>query len=424
MPSGLRIALLSDVEWSGGAAVAASRLARGLATDGHDVTRLVHIPNRRDAAWSIRTLAGLHTGRSRFVRQLSPGGAANRMLRFAVSAQLARALAALKPDVINLHNLHSAGWHPELAAVCAAHAPVVWTLHDMWSFTGRCAYSFDCRLFETGCNATCPTPHEYPTLPPSRIANAWEERRRLLDDHDICAVTPSRWLRDEAARGLWAGHRIEVIPYGLPLDVFRPHDRTAVRQQLGLDGSAPVLLMTAADVSERRKGGALLRAALALLNRDVTLLIAGEGQLGLPAGRVRVLELGQIADEEQLARTYSAADLLVHPAPVDNLPNVVLESIACSTPVVGFPIGGVPDMVRPGITGWLARDVSVAALASALHLALDQIAGGIDLRSSCRAVAEQEYGQPLQAARYARLFESLITNRRATHGMDKSTRSR
>src|SRR5207302_691948 len=98
------------------------------------------------------------------------------------------------------------------------------------------------------------------------------------------------------------------------------------------------------------------------------------------------------------------ADLLVHPAPVDNLPNVVMEAIACGTPVVGYPIGGVPDMACPGKTGWLASDVSASALADALDGALADLARGRDYRDTCRAVAEDEFDVTLQAERYARLF--------------------
>src|SRR5262249_14187929 len=108
------------------------------------------------------------------------------------------------------------------------------------------------------------------------------------------------------------------------------------------------------------------------------------------------------------ALAYNAADLLVHPAPVDNLPNVVLEALACGTPVLGFRIGGVPEMVRPGQTGWLAQEVSAAALARGLDAALQDLAQGVDLRPSCRAVAEAEFDDAVQAQRYLQLFRSLL----------------
>src|SRR5262249_5214313 len=129
-------------------------------------------------------------------------------------------LTLARPDIINVHNLHGAapwGWGPRLVEVCLEFAPVVWTLHDMWSFTGRCAYSYDCEKFISGCDASCPTPDEEPKLPAERIHAAWEERRALYARHvdDLVIVTPSRWLAEQARRGMFARHRIEVIPYGL-----------------------------------------------------------------------------------------------------------------------------------------------------------------------------------------------------------------
>ena len=104
---------------------------------------------------------------------------------------------------------------------------------------------------------------------------------------------------------------------------------------------------------------------------------------------------------------YNAADLFIHPALVDNLPNVVMEAIACGIPVVGFPIGGVPDMVRPVQTGWLASEVSPEGLARAIDIALNDVKQGLDLRHSCRAVAEAEYSAGLQAQHYLSLYQSL-----------------
>jgi len=90
------------------------------------------------------------------------------------------------------------------------------------------------------------------------------------------------------------------------------------------------------------------------------------------------------------------------------LPNVVMEAIACGTPVVGFPVGGVPEMVNPGSTGWLMDEVSPEALARTLDVALDDLDRGVDLRERCRAQAEAEYDVSIQAKRYLELFRSLM----------------
>jgi Glycosyltransferase len=321
-------------------------------------------------------------------------------------------LLALRPDFINIHNLHSADWFPDLFRVCALHAPTVCTLHDMWSFTGRCAYSYECRKFLTGCDATCPTPQEYPARLPQRIAGDWEQRRHLLENEArLWAVAPSQWLAQEARAGLWKNRLLEVIPYGLPLDVYRPVDRILARHALGIDSTGPVILVVAQNLSERRKGGSFLIGALQKLPiRPLSLLTMGIEPLPVPGEGIQVHSLGYVTHDRMKVLAYSAADLLVHPAPVDNLPNVVLEAIACGTPVVGFPIGGMPDMVRAGETGWLASALNSEALADALAQACGELKRGRDLRDSCRVIAEREYNPALQALRYSNLFGSLPIN--------------
>jgi glycosyltransferase involved in cell wall biosynthesis len=405
----MRVVMLSDLESSGGAAIAASRLAEALVGLGTEVFRVVGLPDGRTHPWKTEALM---TPRERLL--LNAMGKISGRLRMQVMHQVAshrlRALLArVQPDVVNIHNLHAAGWGAGLVALGTRHAPTVWTLHDMWSFTGRCAYSYDCRKFLTGCDASCPTPTEYPPVDPALIARAWRLRRQLFAEHpDLVAVCPSDWLAQEARAGLWAGHRIEVIPNGLPLDRYVPLSRELARAALGVDSSGPVLLAAAQELTMRRKGGeTAVEAVGRIQSRPFTLLTLGRGHLPVDSEGIRLLSLGHIDHERTMVLAYNAADLLIHAAPVDNLPNVVVEAIACGTPCVGFAVGGMPDMVRSGITGWLTQEVSATSLAGAIDEALAGIQQGMDLRSSCRAVAEEEYDAQLQARRYLTLFGSL-----------------
>ena len=411
----MHIAIISDLETQGGAAVAANRLTQGLCGLGHRVSRLVWHPTHGQHSWETHRLPGLWPMplSLRTLRRLVPQSGKEILNQKIIQHRMKGVLADLRPDVINIHNFHSAagkeGWSADLAATCLKFAPTVWTLHDMWSFTGRCAYSYDCRKFITGCDHDCPTPNEYPALAPGRIKPAWELRRRVFANNPgLVAVTPSKWLAAEARAGLWANHHVQVIPNGLPLQSFNPCHRVDARAQLGIDAQGPVLLMVADNLTERRKGGQILVEALEQISTQrLTILTLGAGQLDSPSPGIQVFPLGFKGRPEELAMAYSAADALIHPAPVDNLPNVVVESIACGTPVIGFPIGGMFDMVRPGQTGWLAAEVSSQSLAQAIQTALDDIARGVDLRSSCREIAEQEYDQCIQAERYLKLFEEL-----------------
>jgi glycosyltransferase involved in cell wall biosynthesis len=417
----MHIVMLSDAETEGGAAIAASRLAQGLVNAGQKVTRLVAIADGKQHIWKTRSLITPYPaslGR-RAIRRLLPAGRRESLDERRLNNSLSSLLEVLSPDVVNVHNLHKVTnekWSAELVGNCARHAPTVWTLHDMWSFTGRCAYSYDCRKFLVGCDAACPTPQEHPPLAPDKIAPAWNKRRQMLSSNpNLLAVAPSKWLAREAKDGLWAGHRVEVIPYGLPLDVYTPVDRALAREALGINTPGPVLMIAAQFLGERRKGGEILEGALsALARRPLTVLTLGSeltlgsASQGFRAEGVHVHQLGYVDHERTKVLAYSAADIFVHPAPVDNLPNVVLEALACGTPVVGFAIGGVPDMVRRGQTGWLCDSVSPMAMAATLEEALRDLDSGLELRASCRSVAETEYDSSLQARRYVALFESLV----------------
>jgi glycosyltransferase involved in cell wall biosynthesis len=271
----------------------------------------------------------------------------------------------------------------------------------MWTFTGRCAYAYDCRKFTIGCDGTCPTWAEAPRLEPDFIRPAWERRRQLFRDcPNLVAVAPSRWMARQAAAGIWANRRVVTIANGVPTDVYRPVDRQESRRALGLSARGPVVLVAAQDLTERRKGATLFPYLWRHVTQPLSLLTMGEGTLPGQAAHA----LGFVADERRKVLAYNAADVLLHPAPVDNLPNVILEAMACGTPAVGMPVGGVPELIVPGKTGWLAKEATSAALGQALDQALGDIQAKVNLRTACRVRAERDFSSKRQAERHEILY--------------------
>ena len=408
----MKIAVVSDYVSQGGAAIACNRLAGALAAQGDEVRRFALERGVRPACPPSRvTFApepyGRRTGAVIELAKAFEFPNASRFLRIReVEKRLLGAIAEWQPDIVNVHNLHAFSPHFLLVSKLAQLAPIVWTLHDMWSFTGRCAYNDDCRQFETGCTASCPTAAEYPALPHEAVPGEWQERARFFAAMPrIAAVTPSRWLALEAARGLWRNHRVKVIPNSLDLHLHRPIERAVARTALGLPSSRlPHVLLAADYLDERRKGGSLVGPALAACGREITLLTLGNHAPASLPENVRSVHLGYISDERTKALVYSAADLLLHPAPTDNLPNTVVEALACGTPVLAFQTGGLPDMVHPPITGWLVAVVSAEALGEMLARALDH---PFPAREAIRAFAEERYAPARQAAAYRELFTKL-----------------
>ncbi|XHR29411.1 MAG: glycosyltransferase [Chthoniobacteraceae bacterium] len=409
----MKLLILSDLESTGGAAIACQRLTQGLIGLGVDCVRAVGAmdggaPTQEKFLLSPgRRLEGV-TG---LAHAFGLGRVEERLSNHGVRRQLRHAIAREKPDVIHLHNLHKAGWDTGLVEECAAHAPVVWTLHDLWSTTGRCCYAYDCEKFVTGCDASCPTPGEYPALAPHRIAAAWAARKTVLETHpNIVAACPSCWIAGEARRGLWHKNRVEVIANGLDLEAYKPADAASAQAALGLDPRVPTVLLVADYLKERRKGGNLIDAVLAATQtRPLQLLTLGHWPPEIHHEGIRHIHCGYIPSDLMKSVIYSAADVLLHMAPVDNLPNTVAESLACGTPVVACAVGGVPEMVKPGETGWLAGSFSAESFAATLDQGLQALRNGAWPRPACRQFAEDHFDVRRQAKQYLELFESLLS---------------
>jgi glycosyltransferase involved in cell wall biosynthesis len=328
-------------------------------------------------------------------------------------------------DIVQLYNTHGGYFSHSVLGIASRQKPIVWRLSDMWPFTGHCCYAYDCERWKTGCGA-CPLLADEPALRTDRTAQLWRIKRRLYERANIHLVVPSRWIAGLAAQSPLVGHwPRHVIPNGVDLRVFRPISRTAAKEVFGLPPDQPVVLFSSVETKAYRKGGTLLMEALhRLRNRTkkaFRLLVVGhDAHEWETAVSVPVTAAETIKDDQLLAVMYSAADVFVHPALADNLPNGVLESLACGTPVVAFDVGGVSDAVRPFETGYLARYKDADDLAHGIGRILD--GEGLRARMSviCRKVAESEYGMSLQTDRFEALYTNLCRPSRALEALQRA----
>jgi glycosyltransferase involved in cell wall biosynthesis len=313
-------------------------------------------------------------------------------------------------DVMNLHWIATYVDYELFFQRAAQRSPIVWTLHDMNAMTGGCHYDLECGRFAQRCG-TCPQlgsgdPHDL-------AAQTWDRKRAVferLDPRRFCIVTPSQWLGQVARRSaLLRRFRVETIPNGLDIDDFAPRDRAAARDVLGIPQGASVILFVADVLDNRRKGFSLLAQVLTRCAASVDrlwLLSVGHNPPKL-SGEVRGSHLGYVDNDRFLSLAYSAADLFVIPSLQDNLPNTVMEAMACGTPVVGFDVGGIRDMVRDGVTGSLVNAGDMEGLRDSLVALLKSPPTRQKMSEQARQIAIAEYPLRRQAQRYSELYKEL-----------------
>lgn len=287
--------------------------------------------------------------------------------------------------------------------------PVVWTLHDMNPFTGGCHYAFGCEKFLASCGACAQLGSRHENDLSRRIHSRKARALSLLDPMTTQIAAPSNWIAQEAKRSsLFRRFSVQTIPNGVNCDVFQPRNRALARELFQLPADHCVILFVADSVANYRKGFDLLQAALKDLavRAPVRLAAIGRGRDGSwPADTAL---LGRIDNERLMSFAYSAADIFVAPTRADNLPNVILEAMACGIPVVSFDVGGVPDLTRPGRTGLLASQEDIAGLRRAIETLLQDQPMRARMAAECRRVAVSEYALEVQASRYKGVYEQLI----------------
>ncbi len=417
----MRVVHVNASDSIGGAARSAYRLHAGLVTAGHDSLMFAKATLRDDrtvhAARSMtdRIWPLLRERLDRLPTRLYPRRARTLFTVGVVPSCSAEQLVALRPDILHLHWLGPA--FVDLGALRRLDVPVVWTLHDSWAFTGGCHVPQECERFRDRCGR-CPALGSGSPLDLSTVG--WHRKRRALRQLQATVVTPSAWMAARAsASSLLGGARVEVIPNGIDAALFRPIDKGIAREILGIPSDAPVLLYGAMfSALDPNKGLDLLGEALGMLSHRgvpaVRLLVMGSTGVKLPQkANVEVTCIGMVHDEAMVALANNAADAVVLPSRQENFPNAALEAAACARPVAAFDIGGVPEIVKDGETGFLAQPFDPDSLAGAIGRLLADRALRDRLGARAREVAKREWGAALCANRHVELYRSILGT---THG--------
>jgi len=411
----------------GGAARAAQRLHRAFrdagqestifATAGNGDDPTVRVVGRERRRGPVARVASYLSRRQRTnltKRYVAQGGDPNEPLRPDWAPDYRGLLRALaESDLVNLHWVAGFVDSRMVSAIANSVAPVVWTMHDMLPLTGGCHYDSGCGRYLQGCGC-CPKLASTDSSDPT--ARTWEKKLAALakvPNRSLHVVAPSHWLADCARNSpLFAGKDVSFIPNSIDTETFAPRDKAAARKALGISADVRAILLMSQDINTPRKGLDQFAAAFSTVSPssvdDLLLLTVGAGVPNLPVPMAH-RHFGEIRDDRRLSEVYSAVDVFVIPSRQDNLPNTMIEAMACGTPVVGFAVGGIPDMVHPGETGILVPIGDVAGLRQAVERVLNDRDLQNRMGGRCRELVLRDCRPAVQASRYISLFQHVLT---------------
>jgi glycosyltransferase involved in cell wall biosynthesis len=413
----MKILHLSESD-GGGAGRATLRLHQGLQRIGVDSQILVQLKYSDDrTVLSPQTALGKFSAKLKLPERLDAlplkvyrQRNANDFSLQWLPDRIVSEVAKLTPDLVNLHWVCHG--YLSIETLPKFNKPLVWTLHDQWAFTGGCHYSQECDRYKLSCG-TCPQLGSTNDRDISRWV--WQRKAKAWKNLNLTIVTPSVWLaKCASSSSLFQDVRVEVIPNGLDTQQYKPIPRPVAREILNLPQDKQLILFGAMyPNSDRRKGFHLLQQALQGLSQSqwrdkIELAIFGASrpkdpiELGLLSHY-----LGRLNDEISLSVVYAAADVFVAPSTQDNLPNTVIESLACGTPCVAFHIGGMPDMIEHQLNGYLAQPFDSEDLARGIVWVLENKERYQKLCDRSRQKAEQEFTLEIQARRYKSLYCEL-----------------
>ena len=338
------------------------------------------------------------------------------------------------PDILQCHNMHGAwlsdGGYFDLTILpwLSHRFPVVVTMHDAWLLSGHCAHSFDCERWKTGCGS-CPDLTIYPSIRRDATAHNWRRKQSIFSQSRLYISAPSQWLMQKAQQSMLSSAVVEsqVIPNGVNLAVFHPEDKNTVRGELGIPLDQKVVLFAAHGVRGNVwKDYSTMRASIEEVGRrlqgeEVLFVALGEKGDAERIGYARIRFIPFTQDSSIVARYYQAADVYLHAARADTFPNTILEALACGVPVVATAVGGIPEQVDDGRTGFLVPTGDVEAMASRItHLLSND-----DLRRrfgrEAAHTARTQFDIQRQVAAYLGWFEKILNVR---NGHDVGTINR
>jgi len=307
-------------------------------------------------------------------------------------------------DLVHIHNIHGNYMGIRNVREIAAAVPVVWTLHDMWTFTGHCAYAGDCDHWETKGCAHCQDLAMFPKLYFDCASRLQGQKRQYFTENGITFVTPSQWLYDLVKKSFLGQEKLHMIHNGVDTECFYPGDKEKLREQYGIRTEKHVLLFLTNMLRNTMKGFSYLAEALRQMENKEQYLLLIVGKLE----EIRdICELYEVKTFGYIREMYAMADLFLLPSMLENYPCVTLEAMACGTPVAAFQTGGIVEQVDEE-TGWLVERGNATALKETIRLACQDKALLREKGMRSRKKAEECFSQGKMLRAYRQLYEEVL----------------
>ena len=407
----MKILIVNTSERTGGAAVAANRLMKALNNNGAKAKMLVRdketetltvvpLPHSPRLRWHFLWERLVIFCRLHFSRQhLFEVDIAN------AGYDITKLPEFQEADVIHLHWVNQGMLSLKgIQKILQSGKPVVWTMHDIWPATALCHVTLGCQHFTSQCGNCRLLPgggssHDYSTT-------IWQRKQRMLADENIYFVACSHWLESEAKRSaLLKGQKITSIPNPIDTRIYKRGNKQEARQRLGLPLDKKLILFASQRVTNVNKGmDYLIEACRQLQISDAAVVILGGhaeevvSQLSLEA-----YPLGYVNDEQRIFDVYHASDVFVLPSLSENLPNTIMEAMACGVPCVGFKVGGIPEEIDHRRNGYVADYRSAEDLARGICWILTE-ADYEELSKNAVQKVVQNYSQQSVALKYLDVY--------------------
>lgn len=419
----MRVLIVNTSEKTGGAAVASNRLLNALNNNGVKAKMLV-----RDKETDHITVVGLRGSLWQRWNFLWERWCIFCHLHFSKKHLFEIDIANVGTDITSLPEFKKADvihleWINQgmlslagIRKIIASGKAVVWTMHDLWPASAICHYARSCTAFKTGC-------HHCRLLQGGGSSNdlsskVWKRKSAVYRDSDIRFVACSRWLEQQARQsGLLQGLNVVTIPNPIDTGVFHPLDKQAARLALGIvpNENRKIILFVSQRVTDERKGVSYFIEAVSQLvslhpelrEQIAVAILGGHAEDIVPQLPVPAYPLGYVNDEKTIVNAYNAADVFVLPSLEDNLPNTLMEAMACGVPCVSFHVGGIPEMIDHQTNGYVARFKDAADLMCGIRWILTE-ADYAALSKNAVQKVNTSYSQRSVALKYADVYEHAM----------------